>query len=199
MIFFIFDLEKKEGFLYTIEESLYFYHTMSSPLHIEQHTTSSLHIIPHMNEIMDILHTAISQENTSPKLVRGDDLFAAVVIWSQQHPDQMSILWKLLSVDRGDIVYTCYRKVTSNYSQETAAVPVVLLDRQYMMSQSIASAFVRLLKIERSALDFIFFLYAALHDMSPAYKNYLMRRKISVKKMKASLEDLAYHDMVLKV
>lgn len=168
---------------------------MSSPLHIQTHTRSPLRILPNIQEITDILSSLYTSDTT----IRGDHLLTAVLSRLHGHVAYRILLRRLLGVENDHHIDRGLHLATGTYVKSDA-VPVVLLEHEHLMSQPIADAFVSLLQdTEREVIDFLFLLYAAFQDISPYYKNYLTRRKISVKKLRQSLKDLVYHDMVLRV
>jgi hypothetical protein len=114
-------------------------------------------------------------------IIRGDDLFATTLLRSVDHVEKISLLWKILGIEHPDHLYACPSRVDSIYTDETMSVAVTLWDQTYQCSQSVADAFGYLLDSEIQVVDFFFILYAGLKDLSPSYKKYLTRKKISVK------------------
>ena len=174
---------------------------MASPLHIHINTKSPLRIAEDTHKILETLTNTILPSDETERanyIIRGDDLRCMVLLRSLNHADTMSIFWRILGIERIKILYECSTKIESVYDDEPEVVPVTLLWTTYRCSQNVAYAFQSLLQSGIQVVDFFFLLYAASKDLSPNYKKYLTRRKISVKKMLVSLDTFAWHDMVLK-
>ena len=98
---------------------------MTSPLHIQTNMKSPLRVTEDTHKILDLLMSSLSEDD-AVHIIRGDNLFAAILLRSVDHVEKISLLWKILGVESPDHLYACPSKVDSTYSDEIISVAVIL-------------------------------------------------------------------------